>query len=118
MDELKNAFEKDNPNNNLKIDGQTIRQGAGGNRFSTRVYESQNLTDKQIHNYVEELAGQPLAKVKDGIYTTRLQDGTNITLRNVSHSDTGARWTMDIKNNPTLTRLYNGLKTGAEIKFR
>ncbi|OCG26811.1 hemagglutinin [Gilliamella sp. wkB108] len=82
------------------------------------MYESQNLTDNQIYNYAEELAGQPLTKVKDGIYTARLQDGTNITLRNVSNSNTGARWTIDIRNNPTLTNLYRGLRTGAEIKFK
>ncbi|WP_176700587.1 hemagglutinin repeat-containing protein, partial [Gilliamella sp. App4-10] len=118
FDELRDIYDKNNPTTDLKIDGQTIRQGAGGNRYSTRIYESQNLTDKQIYNYVEELAGQPLTKVKDGVYTTRLPDGTNITLRNVSHSNTGARWTVDIKNNPTLTNLYRGLRTGAEIKFR
>ncbi|KDN09385.1 hypothetical protein GAPWKB30_2011 [Gilliamella apicola] len=118
FDELRNIYDKNNPTTDLKIDGQTIRQGAGGNRYSTRIYESQNLTDKQIYNYAEELAGQPLTKVKDGVYTTRLPDGTNITLRNVSHSDTGARWTIDIKNNPALTKLYRGLRTGAEIKFR
>ena len=60
------------------------------------------MTDKQIRNYVEELAGQPLTKKADGIYTTRLQDGTNITLRNVSSSNTGARWTVDIKSNPQM----------------
>nr|WP_080715949.1 hemagglutinin repeat-containing protein [Gilliamella apicola] len=118
FDELRNIYDKNNPTTDLKIDGQTIRQGANGNRYSTRIYESQNLTDKQIYNYAEELAGQPLTKVRDGIYTARLKDGTNITLRNVSHSDTGARWTIDIRNNPTLTNLYRGLRTGAEIKFR
>ncbi|OCG61458.1 hemagglutinin repeat-containing protein, partial [Gilliamella sp. Fer4-1] len=118
FDELKDIYDKNNPTTDLKIDGQTIRQGANGNRYSTRIYESQNLTDKQIYNYAEELAGQPLTKVRDGIYTARLQDGTNITLRNVSSSNTGARWTIDIRNSPTLTNLYRGLRTGAEIKFR
>ncbi|MCO6551425.1 MAG: VENN motif pre-toxin domain-containing protein [Gilliamella sp.] len=118
FDELRDIYDKNNPTTDLKIDGQTIRQGAGGNRYSTRIYESQNLTDKQIHNYAEELAGQPLTKVRDGIYTARLKDGTNITLRNVSHSDTGARWTVEIRNSPSLARLYNGLGNKVEIKFR
>jgi hypothetical protein len=118
FDELKDIYDKNNPTTDLKIDGQTIRQGANGNRYSTRIYESQNLTDKQIYNYAEELAGQPLTKVRDGIYTARLQDGTNITLRNVSSSNTGARWTIDIRNSPTLTNLYRGLGKRAEIKFR
>ncbi|KES15411.1 hypothetical protein GASC598I20_004580, partial [Gilliamella apicola SCGC AB-598-I20] len=114
----KDVFDKDNPKTDLKIDGQTIQQGPGGNRYTTRIYESQNLTDRQIYNYTEELAGQLLNKVQDGIYNTRLQDGTNITLRNVSHSDTGARWTIEIRNNPNLARLYSGLKNKVEIKFR
>ena len=118
FDELKDVFDKDNPKTDLKIDGQTIQQGPGGNRYTTRIYESQNLTDRQIYNYTEELAGQPLNKVQDGIYNTRLQDGTNITLRNVSHSDTGARWTIEIRNSPNLARLYSGLKNKVEIKFR
>ncbi|WP_416379803.1 hypothetical protein [Gilliamella sp. B3468] len=116
FDELKDIYNKDNPKTDLEIDGQLIKQN-DGNRYSTRIYESQNLSDKQIYNYAEELAGQPLTKVKDGIYTARLQDGTNITLRNASNSNTGARWTIDIKNNPTLLRLYNGLNK-AEIKFK
>ncbi|OCG16742.1 hypothetical protein A9G09_02410 [Gilliamella sp. wkB292] len=98
------------------MDGQLIRQN-GGNRYTTRIYDSQNLTDKQIRNYVEELAGQPLTKKADGIYTTRLQDGTNITLRNVSSSNTGARWTVDIKSNPQMIRFENGLRS-IELKFR
>ena len=91
----------------------------GGNRYTTRIYDSQNLTDKQIQNYAEELAGQPLTKRADGIYTARLQDGTNITLRNVSNSadKTGARWTVDIRGNPQMMRLENGLKN-IELKFR
>ena len=67
---------------------------------------------------LKKLTEQPLTKVKNGIHTARLQDGTNITLRNVSNSNTGARWTIDIKNNPTLTNLHRGLRTGAEIKFK
>ena len=116
FDELRNIYDKNNPTTDLKIDGQLIRQN-GGNRYTTRIYDSQNLTDKQIHNYVEELAGQPLTKRADGIYTVRLQDGTNITLRNVSHSNTGARWTVDIKGNPQMMRLENGLRN-IELKFR
>ncbi|OCG24555.1 hypothetical protein A9G45_09310 [Gilliamella sp. HK2] len=117
FDELKDIYDKNNPTTDLKIDGQLIRQN-GGNRYTTRIYESQNLTDKQIYNYAEELAGQPLTKVRDGIYTARLQDGTNITLRNVSSSNTGARWTVEIRNSQALARLYRGLHDKVEIKFR
>ncbi|KES14334.1 hypothetical protein GASC598I20_001080, partial [Gilliamella apicola SCGC AB-598-I20] len=119
FDELKDVFDKDNPKTDLTIDGQLVRQN-GGNRYTTRIYDSQNLTDRQIYNYAEELAGQPLTKAREGVYTTRLQDGTSITLRNVSHSaeKTGARWIIEITNNPILANLYRGLRKGAEIKFR
>lgn len=75
------------------------------------------MSDKLIYNYAEELTGQPLTKIKDGIYTALLQDGTHITLKHVSNSNTGC-WTIDIKNNTTLTNLHKGLRTGAEIKFK
>ncbi|EOT4097367.1 hypothetical protein ACLADE_004996 [Escherichia coli] len=40
------------------MDGQTIRQSSVSNRYgTTKVFESQNLTDKQIHNYAQQLAG-------------------------------------------------------------
>lgn len=76
------------------------------------------MSDKLIYNYAEELAGQPLTKIKDGIYTARLQDGTHITLKHVPNSNTDVCWTIDIKNNPTLINLHRGLRTGAEIKFK
>ncbi|EHK8964583.1 hypothetical protein [Escherichia coli] len=64
------------------------------------MFKSQNLTDKQIHNYAQQLAGDtPLKEVRPGIYTAKLDNGTSITLRNLSSSQeqTGARWTIDIK---------------------
>ncbi|EFN4921216.1 hemagglutinin, partial [Escherichia coli] len=41
----------------------------------------------------------PLKEVRPGIYTAKLDNGTSITLRNLSSSQeqTGARWTIDIK---------------------
>ncbi|EDM0764298.1 hemagglutinin [Salmonella enterica] len=80
-----------------------------------------NLTDQQIHNYAQQLAGDtPLVEVKPGIYTAKLNNGTSITLRNVSTSQeqTGARWTIDIKGNDHLGEVANKYKTGVEIKFR
>lgn len=120
FEELTRVYDKDSPSQTITIDGQTIKQGVGGNRYSTRIYDSQNLTDRQIYNYAEQLAAQPLTKVKDGIYTAKLTDGTMITLRSVSSSaeQTGARWTVQIRNNPTLRQVENGLGKNAEIKFR
>nr|WP_250666009.1 hemagglutinin [Escherichia coli] len=62
----------------------------------------------------------PLKEVRPGIYTAKLENGTSITLRDVSTSQqqTGARWTIDIKGNPQLGELANKYKTGIEIKFR
>ncbi|OTA15919.1 hemagglutinin/hemolysin-related protein [Xenorhabdus vietnamensis] len=102
------------------IDGKIIRQGSGGNRYTTKVFESQKLTDRQIYRYAKQLAGQPFTKIKDGIYTAKLNDGTLITLRNVSSSfkQTEARWTIQIRNSPVLRQVENGLGRNAEIKFR
>ncbi|CAD5753376.1 Uncharacterised protein [Escherichia coli] len=103
------------------MDGQTIRQSSVSNRYgTTKVFESQNLTDKQIHNYAQQLAGDtPLKEVRPGIYTAKLDNGTSITLRNLSSSQeqTGARWTIDIKGNKQLSDIAYKYKD-VEIKFK
>ena len=122
FDELSKIYDKSHPVGEFTVDGQTIRQSSVSNRYgTTKVFESQNLTDKQIHNYAQQLAGDTLLKeVRPGIYTAKLENGTSITLRDVSTSQqqTGARWTIDIKGNPQLGELANKYKTGIEIKFR
>ncbi|MCT6315727.1 VENN motif pre-toxin domain-containing protein [Escherichia coli] len=109
FDELSKIYDKSHPAGELTVDGQTIRQSSVSNRYgTTKVFESQTLTDKQIHNYAQQLAGDtPLKEVKSGIYTSKLSDGSVITLRNISTSEgqTGARWTIDIRNNQKLTEL-------------
>ncbi len=121
FDELSNIYDKNHPAGELTVDGQTIRQSPASNRYgTTKVFESQNLTDKQIHNYAQQLAGDtPLKEVKSGIYTSKLSDGSVITLRNISTSEgqTGARWTIDIRNNQKLTELGNKYSR-VEIKFK
>ncbi|APG20980.1 hemagglutinin [Kosakonia radicincitans] len=88
------------------MDGQTIRQGEASNNYgTTKVYESQNISDEQIRNYAQQLAGEtPLNEVRPGIYNAKLSDGTSITLREVSSSktQTEAGWTIDIKGNQQL----------------
>lgn len=122
FNELGNIFDKNHPDQNIVIDGQTIRQGGGASSYgTTKIFESQNLTDQQIHNYAQQLAGDtPLVEVKPGIYTAKLNNGTSITLRNVSTSQeqTGARWTIDIKGNPQLTKLAHKYGRQVEMKFR
>ncbi|HFO5729196.1 TPA: hypothetical protein ACHKBF_005012, partial [Escherichia coli] len=68
---------KSHPAGELTVDGQTIRQSLVSNRYgTTKVFESQNLTDKQIHNYAQQLAGDtPLKEVWLGIYTAKLDNG-------------------------------------------
>ncbi|AQW71649.1 Contact-dependent inhibitor A [Escherichia coli M8] len=121
FDELSKIYDKSHPAGELTVDGQTIRQSSVSNRYgTTKVFESQTLTDKQIHNYAQQLAGDtPLKEVKSGIYTSKLSDGSVITLRNISTSEgqTGARWTIDIRNNQKLTELGNKYSR-VEIKFK
>ncbi|WP_339366936.1 hypothetical protein [Photorhabdus antumapuensis] len=122
FNELTKVYDKHHPSQDLVIDSQTIRQGEGASRYgTTKIFESQKLTDKQIHNYAQQLAGDtPLKQVRSGIYTAKLGDGTTVTLRNVSTSEaqTGARWTIDVKDNGQLGDVATKYKTGIEIKFR
>ena len=121
FDELSKIYDKSHPVGELTVDGQTIRQSSVSNRYgTTKVFESQNLTDKQIHNYAQQLAGDtPLKEVRPGIYTAKLNNGTSITLRNLSSSQeqTGARWTIDIKGNKQLSDIAYKYKD-VEIKFK
>jgi len=121
FDELRKLYDKNNPTQDLNIDGQTIRQGEVSNSYgTTKVFESQSLTDQQIQKYAQQLAGDtPLKEVRSGIYTANLSDGSLITLRNVSTSEakTGARWTVDIRNSQRLNELGNKYSR-VEIKFK
>ncbi|HGC0175041.1 TPA: VENN motif pre-toxin domain-containing protein, partial [Escherichia coli] len=122
FDELSKIYDKSHPAGELTVDGQTIRQSSVSNRYgTTKVFESQTLTDKQIHNYAQQLAGDtPLKEVRPGIYTAKLNNGTSITLRNLSSSQeqTGARWTIDIRGNQQLAEIAHKYGRQVEIKFR
>lgn len=106
----------------MTVDGQRVVEGPEGNRYgTTKTFESQNLTDKQIYDYAQKLAGDnPLQEVKpDSIYKATASDGSSVTLRNISSSEgeTGARWTIDIKNNPEISELGNKYQR-IEVKFK
>ena len=48
FDELSKIYDKSHPAGELTVDGQTIRQSSVSNRYgTTKVFESQTLTDKQ-----------------------------------------------------------------------
>ncbi|WP_423763192.1 hemagglutinin repeat-containing protein [Burkholderia sp. NLJ2] len=121
-----NIFDKANGSNSLVVDGRTIVATApgspGGSNLSgsTKVFDSQNLTDSQIFSYAQQLSGgAPLEKKAMGVYVATLEDGQTVTLRSVSSSQgvTQARWTIDIRGNSDLSRLVPGAKQ-VELKFR
>ncbi|WP_427927014.1 hemagglutinin, partial [Xylella fastidiosa] len=99
----------------IQLEAIPTRNKAG----HVKLFASEMLTDQQIRNYAQKLApGVPLKEVSPGVYTAMTNDGTKVTLRSVSTSkaSTQARWTIDIKNNPTfLTEVTNQT---VEIKFR
>ncbi|MEQ5056044.1 hypothetical protein ABN154_30495 [Klebsiella michiganensis] len=119
--ELHALYDKSNKINHLTIDGNRIDLGTEGRRYGTaKVFDSQKLTDKQIHNYAQELAGnKKLEPVGPGIFNAKLGDGSSITLRSVSKSkeETGARWTIDVKDNADLRNLAPKYRD-VEIKFK
>ncbi|WGZ35519.1 DUF769 domain-containing protein [Xylella fastidiosa subsp. pauca] len=93
--------------------------GGSNKAGNVRVFKSEALTDKQIMNYAQQLAGDvPLKETRTpGVYMAELSDGTKVTLRSVSSSDqvTKARWTIDIDKNPSLREVTN---KKVELKFR
>ncbi|QHS50264.1 hypothetical protein GW952_32315 (plasmid) [Klebsiella michiganensis] len=119
--ELHSLFDKSNKINHLTIDGRRIEPGSESNRYGTaKVFNSQKLTDKQIHNYAQELAGKnKLKQVSPGVFNAKLGDGSSITLRDVSSSKkvTGARWTVDVRGNPDLKNMAMKYSS-VEIKFK
>ena len=107
----------------LTIGGHRIDLGPEGRPYgTTKVFNSQKLTDKQIRDFAQELAGgEKMKQVRPGIgiYTAKLDDGTSVTLRSVSKSRalTGARWTVDVRANPDLKNLAPKFSK-VEIKFK
>nr|WP_267885706.1 DUF769 domain-containing protein [Xylella fastidiosa] len=125
IDEIVALVDKKNPRNELLIAGvevkATPRGSVGGSNKSgtTKVFDSQALTDAQIKDYAQQLTGGvPLKQTsRPGVYMAELSDGTKVTLRSVSSSDqvTKARWTIDIRDNPSLRGVT---KERVELKFR
>lgn len=88
-----------------------------------KLFNSKDLTDAQIRDYAQRLAGDvPLKQAnKPGVFYAELPDGRTINLRSVSSSqdETGARWTIDIIRDASLNQL-TGQKPGInfELKFK
>lgn len=125
FDEIANLFDKSKPNDTLDIGGKKIQAthpgypGESNLSGTTRVLKSQNLTDQQIRDYAQQLAGNvPLKQVAPNVFNAKLSDGTIINLRSISSSQqqTGARWTMDFIGNPRVRSVTNG--KSLEMKFK
>ncbi|AXI83689.1 DUF769 domain-containing protein [Xylella taiwanensis] len=94
-------------------------QGGSNSSGTTKVLDSQKLTDQNIRDYAQQLAGNaPFKQMSPGVYRADLSDGTVLHLRSVSSSEaaTKARWTIDIRNSPALKDVVNQQKV--ELKFR
>ncbi|QMT64894.1 hemagglutinin [Xylella fastidiosa subsp. fastidiosa] len=127
IEDVKSVVGRRSPKNELVVDRIKIEyipydplvKGGSNKAGNVRVFKSEALTDKQIMNYAQQLAGDvPLKETsKKGVYLAELSDGTKVTLRSVSSSDqvTKARWTIDIANNPSLREIT---KEKVELKFR
>ncbi|ADN62076.1 DUF769 domain-containing protein [Xylella fastidiosa] len=127
LDDVKSVIGRRSQKNELVVDGikfeyvpyDPLVKGGSNKAGNVRVFKSEALTDKQIMNYAQQLAGDvPLKKIKEGLFAAKLSDGTTVNLRSFSKSQdlTKARWTIDIQNNPSLMELTKTDKV--ELKFR
>ncbi|EWS76940.1 hemagglutinin, partial [Xylella taiwanensis] len=125
FDEFKDFFGKRNSKDELVVAGIEVkitpRGSSGGSNRSgtTKVLDSQKLTDQNIRDYAQQLAGDvPLKQVSPGVYMAKLSDGTRVHLRSVSSSqkETAARWTIQVLDNPSLKGVVN--QRSVELKFR
>ncbi|WP_187694972.1 DUF769 domain-containing protein, partial [Xylella fastidiosa] len=99
----------------IQLEAIPTRNKAG----NVKLFASEMLTDQQIRNYAQKLApGAPLKEVSSGVYRADVSDGTIVHLRSVSSSsnETKARWTIEIRDNPSLREFTKEKKV--EIKFR
>ncbi|EGO81134.1 hemagglutinin/hemolysin, partial [Xylella fastidiosa EB92.1] len=126
LDDVKSVIGRRSQKDTLVVGGIEVkavpydRNVPGGSNKSgtTKVFDSQALTDAQIKDYAQQLTGGvPLKEVKPGVYMAKLSDGTSVRLRSASSSNevTKARWTIDIQNNPSLREMT---KETVELKFR
>jgi len=126
FDEVTDLFDKSKPNDTLTIGGKKIQatpagsQGGSNLNGSTKVFDSKNLTDQQIRDYAQQLAGDvPLVQKAPNVWLADLGGGQTITLRSVSSSQaaTGARWTIDLRGSAQLQQINSAIKQ-FELKFR
>ena len=87
---------------------------------SVKIFEGASASE--VRQLAEKLADGPLNETRTlGVWNRIANDGTNVTLRSKSTSElqTGAKWTLEIKNETKINPLNVGNKIGKiELKFR
>jgi tetratricopeptide (TPR) repeat protein len=113
--DVANLFNKTNPTKAININGKIFGEVAGGNGKTTKMFEG--ATDAEIRQYAEGILGKPLTAhpTAQGVWNGEL-NGTKVNLRNVSSSNTGAKWTIDVINETKIKPLVG--QNGIEIKFK
>ncbi|BEM78915.1 hypothetical protein SME38J_30180 [Serratia marcescens] len=126
-DQLVKVFDPKQNESKLNVFGQQFEQvlgeGGGNKSGTTKVFATGKLSDREIIDYAQSLAGAvPLEEKKTplGMVYFAKKDGVTINLREYSDSkkQTKARWTIDIIGNESLEALQGKVKKRIEIKFR
>ncbi|MBN5380578.1 DUF637 domain-containing protein [Serratia marcescens] len=125
--QLVKVFDPKQNESKLNVFGQQFEQvlGAnGGNKTgTTKVFATEKLSDQEIINYAQSLAGTAALKRVDtplGIVYYAKKDGLTINLREYSSSKdkTKARWTIDIVGKSSVGDTVGQNIKKVEIKFR
>lgn len=103
--QLVKVFDPKQNESKLNVFGQQFEQvlgeGGGNKTGTTKVFATEKLSEQEIINYAQSLAGTAALKRLDtplGIVYYAKKDGLTINLREYSSSkdETKARWTIDI----------------------
>ncbi|MBH3058559.1 hypothetical protein I5M82_23720, partial [Serratia marcescens] len=125
--QLVKVFDPKQNDSKLNVFGQQFEQvlgeGGGNKSGTTKVFATGKLSDREIIDYAQSLAGAvPLEEKKTplGMVYFAKKDGVTINLREYSDSkkQTKARWTIDIIGNESLEALQGKVKKRIEINFR
>ncbi|HEO9035687.1 TPA: DUF637 domain-containing protein [Serratia marcescens] len=125
--QLVKVFDPKQNDSKLNVFGQQFEQvlgeGGGNKSGTTKVFATERLSDREIINYAQALAGtEPLKEIKTplGLIYVAKKDGLTINLREYSDSkkQTKARWTIDIIGEKSVTDVVGEKVKRVEIKFR
>jgi filamentous hemagglutinin len=125
--QLVKVFDPKQNESKLNVFGQKFEQvlgeGGGNKSGTTKVFATERLSDREILDYAQSLAGTvPLdsKKTPKGMVYYAKKDGLTINLREYSSSDkkTEARWTIDIIGKSSVIDAFGKNVDQVEIKFR